>query len=126
MLIETLAFSLLPVLVLGLLLILLTILCIWGLFKVLAVLDKPAQGPKQKLINQLGRVLTPIDSNHYGKVLVMGEIWDALSAESGQEIAKDTEIRVCGFDSIDPQVLRVSQKLAPLPPEASSTRQKLR
>jgi membrane protein implicated in regulation of membrane protease activity len=105
--------ALLPLLVLGVLLILFVVLCVWGFSKVLEVMDKPTQGPRQKLIYQLGRVLTPITETRRGKVLVMGEIWDALSGDAlnGDRITKDTEVRVTGFDEIDPLVLRVTARL---------------
>jgi membrane protein implicated in regulation of membrane protease activity len=118
MLIEGLGLSWLPMLVLGLLGIVFIGLCAWGLVKVLEVLDKPSSGPKQKLINQLGRVLTPVGENQRGKVLVMGEIWNALSSDRLGDtlIPKDMEIRVTGFDAIDPQVLRVTTQLELLDP----------
>lgn len=111
-------FALLPMVVLALLGIVFIALCIWGLIKVLEVLDRPSPGPRQKLINQLGRVLTPVGENQRGKVLVMGEIWNALSADTleGDMLPKDSEVRVTGFDEVDPLVLRVTGKLEPMYP----------
>jgi len=84
-------------------------ICVWAFGQILDVLSQPAIGPKHKLIDQLGRVTAPIYDARGGKVVVAGEVWDALPAEPLGEgcIEENEEIRVKGFDSVNPQVLRV-------------------
>jgi membrane protein implicated in regulation of membrane protease activity len=110
---------LLAILLIGLLAL---ALCVWGLINVLDLVDRPAQNPKQKLVNQLGRVLAPISSDYRGKVIVMGEIWDALAEPLPNQdlipIETNAEVRVVGFDAVDPRVLRVTSKLMQSPKPA--------
>lgn len=97
-------------------------LCVWGIGQVLDAFSQPASNPRQKLIGQLGRVTLPIADTQRGKVVVAGEVWDALPSESLGEIQldRDTEIRVMGLDPVDPKVLRVTRQNLALPKEADS------
>lgn len=99
----------------GLFILLVVILAIgltlWAIAKILDVAGQPAEGPRKKLLGQLGRVTTPICDAQKGKVVVWGEIWDALPSEplgDGHSLEKDTEVRVEAFDAVDERVVRVS------------------
>lgn len=86
-------------------------LTLWAVAKILDAVTQPAEGPRKKLLGQLGRVAVPISDAQKGKVVVWGEIWDALPAEplgDGHHLEKDTEVRVEAFDAMDERVVRVS------------------
>ena len=75
-----------------------------------------AWGPRRVLLNQLGRVIMPITAAERGKVVVNGEIWDAVPDEPLPQaglIEKDAEVRVTGFDPVNPWVVRVSTRMEP-------------
>ena len=85
-------------------------LLLWAIAKVLDTVGQPANGPRKKLLGQLGRVTAPVSDAHKGKVVVWGEIWDALPVEplgEGNSLDKDTEVRVEAFDALDERVVRV-------------------
>ena len=85
-------------------------LALWAIAKVLDTVGQPANGPRKKLLGQLGRVTAPVSDAHKGKVVVWGEIWDALPVEplgEGNSLDKDTEVRVEAFDALDERVVRV-------------------
>jgi len=112
---ETQDLSMLPVgWVLTLILIVL-VLCIWAIAKVTEANQHRARTPREKLIGELGRVLSPISATRRGKVKVFGETWDAQAVES--ESPNDSpellhpkeEVRIVGFDAVDSQVLLVSR-----------------
>lgn len=92
-------------------------ICVWAFGQILDVLSQPVTGPRQKLIGQLGRVTAPIYDARGGKVVVAGEVWDALPAEPlGDDcLEENAEIRVKGFDAVNPQVLRVVRQSLPAP-----------
>jgi membrane protein implicated in regulation of membrane protease activity len=80
------------------------LIAIASLGKIRRAIQRPAVGPREKLLGQVGRVVVAVRSEQRGKVLVLGEIWDALSdtlAEAG------TEVRVTGFDAVEPWLLVV-------------------
>lgn len=91
-------------------------LVIWCVGKVLDALDKPVESPEQKLVGQTGRVVAPVQSERGGKVIVYGEIWDAVldSAElsvlerKALVLERDSLVRIVGFDPVDPRTIRVS------------------
>lgn len=106
----------LPILQLILLLLmglLLVVLALWCVGRVLDALEEPVQDPERKLIGQAGRVVAPVYQERGGKVLVLGEIWDAILDEpsgdsaSVASLAPDALVRVVGFDSVDPRTVKV-------------------
>lgn len=88
-------------------------LAIWATGKIMAALGEPVAGPENKLIGQKGRVSAAVGYERGGKIVVAGEIWDAvLSAESGsgqpgKMLEPDTLVKVIGFDPVDPRTLQV-------------------
>jgi membrane protein implicated in regulation of membrane protease activity len=108
---ETSDFSLLPLGLLGLLIIIFLVLCVWAASKIAETNQKLPLKPREKLINQLGRVISPVSTLQPGKIHVFGEIWDALSADPVEDdpIARKTEVRVVGVDAVNSQILRVTR-----------------
>lgn len=95
-----------------LLLILLVVgFCVWAIAKVAEANQKRALSPQEKLIGELGRVLSAVSPEQPGKVHVFGEIWDALPENMAdfEPIAPQTEVRIVGIDAIDPRILRVTR-----------------
>lgn len=85
-------------------------LVIWCVGKVMDVLAAPVVGPEQKLIGQTGRVIERVHQGRGGKVVVAGEIWDAVLANGiAVSLESDTLILVTGFDPIDPRTVRVEE-----------------
>lgn len=88
-------------------------LAIWAFGKILEALGEPVAGPENKLIGQKGRVNATVGCERGGKVVVAGEIWDAVlstgagSAQPGKVLAPDTLVKVIGFDPVDPRTLQI-------------------
>jgi membrane protein implicated in regulation of membrane protease activity len=95
------------------LILLFMVLCVWAIVKISEANEKRALSPQEKLIGELGRVLSPITPHQPGKVKVFGETWDALPENSAdsEPIAPQTEVRIVGIDAVDPKILRVARLL---------------
>lgn len=107
----------LPVLQLMLLLMLALLaiwLVVWVIGKIMDALTEPTQSPTDKLIGQLGRVTAVVSVSRGGKVVVAGEIWDAVLVPDSPEahaqgLNPDERVRIVGFDPQDPQTLQVTR-----------------
>lgn len=100
-------------------------LLVWSIGRILMAYGRPSQGPKSKLIGQIGRVVQEVDSHRAGKILVMGEIWDAIASGSLDDsllpFEKDSMAQVIKIDAINPRVLVISPVLGdPLSGHAES------
>ena len=106
---ETSDTSVLTLAILLVLIAILVLLCLWGIVKVAEVFREPSLSPQEKVMHQIGRVLSPVSATITGKVRVYGEIWDALAANSAEPetLPVETEVRVVGIDPVNPQVLHV-------------------
>lgn len=60
--------------------------------------------PRQKILNELGRVSAPIEPGQIGKVVVYGETWDAIS---DAPLEMNQTVQVVGFSDANPRIIRV-------------------